>query len=128
MEREHRILESKGHDYTLGAGEENEKDALANFKQVGELVQHNCSACGNVEPVGPRTVWAVLFMKHVLSLLTHAALPHKMASEPISERVLDVRTYGGLYECIDKEGSSFSLEETGEPVAASVVKGPSVEL
>jgi len=105
---EEEIFKTKGYEYTGGADDDNDRDALANFKGVGEMVQHTCSSCGKMEPVGPRTVWAVYFMKHVFSLLTHAANPSRGISEPVDSRLLDVRAYATLYGCIDEDDSTSS--------------------
>jgi hypothetical protein len=118
---EEEIFEVKGREYTLGAEKSNDKDTLANFKNVGSMVQHTCSGCGHMEPIGPRAAWAVYFLKHVFSVMTHAGDPTRKISESILGRIHDIRTYGTLYACIDEdEASQASVAEVGEPMLVDV--------
>ena len=103
FESEEETLRIKGREYTLGAELDNDKDTLANFKNVGDMVQHTCSNCNHTEAIGPRKAWAVYFLKHVFSLLTHTAQADREISEPIHGRINDIRTYATLYACIDED-------------------------
>lgn len=100
---ERAIFDTKGKSYTGGADRDNDKDTLYNFKQVGSMVQHKCSECGHMEPIGARGAWAVYYLKHVFSLMTDAADPTIDSGESIKGRILDTRVYGTLYACIKED-------------------------
>jgi lysyl-tRNA synthetase class I len=85
VEVERSILETKGKDYTM----ENE-DRLYNFKLVAELVG-----------ITPKQVLMVYWLKHVLSILSHSK--GLQETEPIEQRIADVRNYMLLYRGLDTE-------------------------
>lgn len=118
IEQDKKIGDAKGADYTIGSS-----DRLNNFKTVGELVC--CPHCQ--KPVGPRAVWAVYILKHMLALLAWVKTG-KVESEGLAGRVYDVRLYGALGLAIAKEQQAVpevagvSPEHLGGPVEA----GPGV--
>ena len=57
---------------------ENE-DVLHNFKSTADLVG-----------ISPLEAWAVFFIKHVQSVVSHAKNPSLKESEPIKERYVDL--------------------------------------
>lgn len=96
IEQDKKIGDAKGADYTIGSS-----DRLNNFKTVGELVC--CPHCQ--KPVGPRAVWAVYLLKHMLALLAWVKTG-KVESEGLAGRIYDVRLYGALGLAIAKEQAS----------------------
>lgn len=109
------IVQTKGREYTLGAEEGNDQSTTANFDNVGQLVKVTCPKCSHHFPVGSRIAWCVYFLKHAFSVLTHASDPDRKVSEPIHGRLLDIRTYAALYECIDENERSAASSKTSEP-------------
>lgn len=109
IEQDHKVGETKGADYTIGS-----PDRLNNFKTVGELVC--CPHCQ--KPVGPRAVWAVYVLKHILAMLAWVKTG-KVESEGLEGRAVDVRLYMplGLGIAQDQEKE---IAETGQiPVEQS---------
>lgn len=83
IKQERKLGDTKGADYTIG-----DPDRLNNFKTVGSLV--GCPHCQ--KPIGPRAVWAVYVLKHILALLAWVKTG-KVESEGLEGRALDVRLY-----------------------------------
>jgi len=115
IEQDKKLGETKGADYTIG-----NSDRLNNFKTVGELVC--CPHCQ--KPVGPRAVWAVYVMKHILALLAWAKTG-KVESEGLKSRAFDVRLYMPLGLGIAKEQErQESILEYGRTVSLERREGP----
>jgi hypothetical protein len=114
LDQEIGILETKGREYTAGAEKDNDKDTLVNFKQVGEMVSCKCEKCGHVQPIGAKAAWAVYFLKHVFSVMTHVGDPGREMSEPLIGRLLDIRVYAALLDCLDAEERQ-QKEDSREP-------------
>lgn len=112
LDKEIGILETKGREYTAGAENGNDKDTLVNFKQVGEMVSCKCEECGHVQPIGARAAWAVYFLKHVFSVMTYIGDPDREMSEPLEGRLLDIRVYSALLDCIDHEDRTTRAQTT----------------
>lgn len=91
--QDRKIGETKGADYTIGSD-----DRLNNFKQVGELVC--CPHCK--KSVGPRAVWAVYVLKHMLAILAWVKTG-KVESEGLEGRFVDTRVYAALGQAIAEE-------------------------
>ena len=85
---EKEIMRVKGNDYTL----EN-PDRHFNFKLVAQLVG-----------ITPEQALMVYWLKHVLSLCNHAKGGRE--SEPIEQRIADVRNYPMLYRGLVEEKSA----------------------
>lgn len=92
---EEKLERTKGNDYTIGSD-----DRLNNFKTVGSLV--HCPHCKNT--VGPRVVWAIYKLKHVLALLAWVKTG-KVESEGLFGRFSDDSVYNKL-------GYAIHIEET----------------
>lgn len=91
-QRELELLQTKGREYTGGAEAGNELDVLHNFKDVAKQAGTT-----------PLQAWAVYFLKHVSSIMTHIADPYREMSESIDGRIEDARTYLGLLQCLLSE-------------------------
>lgn len=117
LDKEVEILETKGREYTAGAEEDNDKDTLYNFKVVGDMVSCKCENCGHVQKIGPRAAWAVYFLKHVFSVMTYVGDPGRAMTEPLMGRLLDIRVYSALLDCIDTEDQRDT--DASEPAKGS---------
>lgn len=95
------VLLSKGKDY---AGEGEEKDRLANFKMVGELL--DMFGVDNSTPLG---AWAVYYLKHVFAILAY--IGQHTESEPIAMRFADARNYLDL-------GYALVVEQTPSTISS----------
>lgn len=124
---EEETVVTKGREYTLGATRENDLDTLGNFKNVGEMVKTTCPNCQHTYPIGPRVTWAVYFLKHVFSVLTHMGNPAKAKdmAEGLFGRFLDIRVYSTLGFCIDVDESRTAMEQV---MAAAEASGVSIHL
>lgn len=120
---EEETVVTKGREYTLGATRENDLDTLNNFKQVGEMVKTTCPNCQHTYPIGARVTWAVYFLKHVFSVLTHMGNPGKAKdmAETLFGRFLDIRVYSTLGFCIDVDESRTTVESLMVDAEASGV-------
>ncbi len=87
-----KILEKKGHDYTLGSN-----DALGNFKLIA-------SRTG----LTPLQVFSVYFLKHVDSILTYVK-NGELKSETIESRIQDAINYLLLLHGLIKEKETEKL-------------------
>jgi len=94
------VLVSKGADY---AGEGAEKDRLANFKVVAELL-----GMFNVNVGTPEGAWAVYFLKHVFAILGY--IGQRTESEPIKMRFVDARNYLDLGYALVVEGEEVDTD------------------
>jgi len=86
---EKELLHKKGEDYTDG------HDRLSNFKEEGKRL--------NVSPI---QTWAIYAWKHINALEKYVR-DGRVASEPVRERVKDLRNYLAL-------GLALIEEEAGE--------------
>ena len=80
-ERQDKLILTKGHDYTVGNGEE---DRLWNFKFVADMLG-----------ISPLQALGVYWLKHVLAICTYIKLG-KVESEDIDGRFLDESNYNLL--------------------------------
>lgn len=116
LAQEVNILETKGKEYSLSSDTTNEKDSLINFKQVGDMVSCKCENCGHTQKIGPKAAWAVYFLKHVFSVMTHIGNPEREMSESLNGRLLDIRVYSALLDCLDvEEKRDKKSDPTEEP-------------
>ena len=92
------VHSSKGSEYSL-----REEDVLTNFKEAGDKIKTTCPDCGSTHSIGARAAWAVYFIKQVYAVLSHVASPNKKMSEPLESRVVDVREFATLLQCIDED-------------------------
>tara|TARA_Y100001937_G_scaffold34390_1_gene49086 strand:+ start:1370 stop:1864 length:495 start_codon:yes stop_codon:yes gene_type:complete len=81
---------------------ENE-DVLHNFKSTADLVG-----------ISPLEAWAVFFIKHVQSVVSHAKNPSLKESEPIKERYVDLINYVHLGYALVKEQEDIKIEFLGK--------------
>lgn len=86
-----KILEAKGADYTGGQAS---VDGNANFKEVGRRLAG--------APMGPLTVWAVYFEKHLLAVETFIKTG-RVESEGMEERFDDLANYANIGRSIYEE-------------------------
>jgi len=96
------VLLAKGKDYS---GEGENKDRLANFKVVAELL-----SMFNVDVGTPEGAWAVYFLKHVFAILGY--IGQRTESEPIKMRFVDARNYLDLGYALISEGQIKPAEES----------------
>ena len=86
-----KLVKTKGHDYTIGQGEE---DRLFNFKWVAEVLG-----------ISPLQVMAVYWLKHILAILTFIKTG-SVKSEGLAGRFLDENNYNLLGYALTKELNS----------------------
>jgi hypothetical protein len=103
LDKELKILVTKGREYA------SEEDTLSNFKTVAYILNagipmtETCE-CGrevNFE-ITPKIVLMVYLIKHLLSMLDYAGREETL-SEDISGRVLDLRVYAMLFDCLIRD-------------------------
>ena len=93
---EHKILLSKGKEYTIGAD-----DRLANFKTHAKSLG-----------LDPLQVWAIYFSKHIDSIMNYVK-ERKVHSEPIEGRFMDARNYLALGLALIKDGNGKTKDLSG---------------
>ena len=109
FEEEMQIFRDKGEEYT--AGKADTEDALFNFKFVGDLVGTTCEDCGHSQSVGPKVVFAVYWLKHVLSIMNFVKAGTTPSGEGIMGRINDVRNYPGFLAALVLEDEQAKSEE-----------------
>ena len=92
-----KLVKTKGHDYTIGQGEE---DRLFNFKWVAEVLG-----------ISPLQVMAVYWLKHILAILTFIKTG-SVKSEGLAGRFLDENNYNLLGYALTKELNSHYYAKT----------------
>lgn len=103
LKRVAETLEVKGQDYSNVLGEEEAKDALWNFKAIGQLM--------NLDPV---TVWGVLFGKHAVAVLGYAG-GKPLVAESVEDKLRDLAAYSLLgYALLVEEGSLPDIGLSGQ--------------
>jgi hypothetical protein len=110
--RQDKLILSKGHDYTVGNGDE---DRLWNFKTVAGLLG-----------ISPMQALGVYWLKHVLAICTYIKIGH-LKSENLDGRFLDESNYNLLGRALIDDLLGNSCEEvydspikTGEEKMSSV--------
>lgn len=93
-ERQDKLILTKGHDYTVGNGDE---DRLWNFKTVASMLG-----------ISPLQALGVYWLKHVFAICTYIKMG-KVESEDIDGRFLDESNYNLLGRALinDLLGSPF---------------------
>lgn len=99
-ERQDKLIITKGHDYTVGNGDE---DRLWNFKFVAGLLG-----------ITPLQALGVYWLKHVLAICTYIKLG-KVESEDIDGRFLDESNYNLLGRALVNDLLGSPLEEIVSP-------------
>lgn len=92
---EEKVMSAKRHDYTG-----NSRNQIINFVTVAEMLG-----------MDPMQVWATYFFKHVSSVLTYAKTG-KVESEPLDQRMIDIRNYCLLGLCIAEAKGDWSLDSS----------------
>lgn len=114
QEAEIGMIDTKGREYTGGAEIGNERDTLANFKDVAKQTG-----------MTPMQCWGVYFLKHISSITTFISSPEREAdmAEPIDGRIIDARTYLGLLMCLIEEARGTDTPKAA-PEALSGAQEP----
>ena len=99
VEEEKLIGNTKGVEYA-GSG-----DKLANFKEVGSQIK--CPCCQ--EKLGPKVILWIFLTKHIRSVSSYINT-NKTLSEPIEERIKDIRVYLSLLRALVEEEKQGGLE------------------
>ena len=82
------ILQRKGHDYAAGEAEVNGNE---NFRIIAELLKG--------APMDETTVWAVYFLKPVLSVVTFVRT-RRVESEGMEGRMNDIAKYANIFRTL----------------------------
>jgi hypothetical protein len=99
-ERQDKLIITKGHDYTVGNGDE---DRLWNFKFVAGLLG-----------ITPLQALGVYWLKHVLAICTYIKLG-KVESEDIDGRFLDESNYNLLGRALINDLLGNPFEQILQP-------------
>lgn len=90
VEREAKVMVTKGRDYTVG------EDRLDNFRRVAKAMTEDGFA------IDMKKVWWILFNKHICAIRKFA-MTGEVSSEPIEGRIMDARVYLALLRAIIEE-------------------------
>jgi len=105
------MMNRKGPDYASGpSASEEERDRLWNFKEVARRSGSD-----------PFKVWAVYFIKHIVSLEKWVR-ERELQSESLEGRIIDAINYLVLFKALLKEGEGEGMQkepETFEPIDRS---------
>lgn len=99
-ERQDKLILTKGHDYTVGNGDE---DRLWNFKTVAGMLG-----------ISPLQALGVYWLKHVFAICTYIKLG-KVESEDIDGRFLDESNYNLLGRALINDLLGNPFEEILQP-------------